>query len=138
MTLRYKELENISKLNSTKWVPEGTPNLYALARGKGSVFWIVRVSHNKKRSVITIGQWPEIKAEIARALTPSIKILIKQGFSETAIKNAIQITLDPRKVLSIVEGQKVSGNGPTADFESVATEWYENHLSIGSRKIIIE
>ena len=131
MTLRYKELENISKLNSTKWVPEGTPNLYALARGKGSVFWIVRISHNKKRSVITIGQWPEIKAEIARALTPSIKILIKQGFSETAIKNAIQITLDPRKVLSIVEGQKVSGNGPTADFESVATEWYENHLSGG-------
>ena len=131
LELKYKELENIAKLNSTKWVPEGIPNLYAVARGKGSVFWIVRVSHNKKRSVITIGQWPAIKAETARELTPSIKILIKQGFSENAIKNAIQITLDPRKVLSIVEGQKVSGNGPTADFENVATEWYENHLSGG-------
>ena len=131
MSIKYKELEHLAKSEKTKWLPEGAPNLYAVARGKGSIFWIVRVSHNKKRSVITIGRWPEIKAEAARELAPSIKVLVRQGFSEDAIKNALHLTLDPRKVLSIVEGQKVSGDGPTAHFEAVAREWYQDHLSGG-------
>ena len=106
MSIKYKELESLSKSEKTKWLPEGTPNLYAVARGKGSVFWIVRVSHNKKRSVITIGRWPEIKAEVARELAPSIKILIRHGFSENAIKNAFLITVNPREILAVGGGYK--------------------------------
>ena len=45
MTLKYKELEQLARVEKTKWEPEGTPNLYAVARGNKSVFWIVRVSN---------------------------------------------------------------------------------------------
>ena len=131
MSIKYKELESLARSEKTRWVPEGTPNLYAVARGKGTIFWIVRASYQKRRAVITIGRWPEIKAETARELGPSIRYLIRQGFSENAIKNAIQLTLDPRELLSIVDGQKVNSDGPTANFETVAREWYEDHLSGG-------
>ena len=81
MTLKYKELEQLAKSETTKWVKEGASNLFAVARGNGSVFWIVRASYQKQRSVITLGRWPEMKAEAARELAPSVKILIRQGFS---------------------------------------------------------
>lgn len=131
MGIKYKELENLAKSEKTKWLPEGTPNLYAVTRGTGSLFWIVRVSYQKRRTVITIGRWPEIKAETAKDLAPSIRFLIRQGFSENAIKNALQATLDPRKLLLIVEGQKVNEDGPTPNFEAIANEWYNDQLSGG-------
>lgn len=131
MGIKYKELENLAKSEKTKWLPEGTPNLYVVTRGTGSLFWIVRVSYQKRRTVITIGRWPEIKAETAKDLAPSIRFLIRQGFSENAIKNALQATLDPRKLLLIVEGQKVNEDGPTPNFEAIADEWYNNQLSGG-------
>ena len=131
MGIKYKELENLAKSEKTKWLPEGTPNLYVVTRGTGSLFWIVRVSYQKRRTVITIGRWPEIKAETAKDLAPSIRFLIRQGFSENAIKNALQATLDPRKLLLIVEGQKVNEDGPTPNFEAIANEWYNDQLSGG-------
>ena len=131
MGIKYKELENLAKSEKTKWLPEGTPNLYVVTRGTGSLLWIVRVSYQKRRTVITIGRWPEIKAETAKDLAPSIRFLIRQGFSENAIKNALQATLDPRKLLLIVEGQKVNEDGPTPNFEAIADEWYNNQLSGG-------
>ena len=62
MSLKYKELELLAKSEKTTWIPEGTPNLYAVARGTGSIFWIVRASFNKRRLVVTIGKWPDVKA----------------------------------------------------------------------------
>ena len=99
MTIKYKELELLAKSEKTKWVKEGASNLFAVARGNGSVFWIVRASYQKRRSVITLGRWPAMKAEGARELAPSVKILIRQGFSDDAIKNALAQTSDPRKLL---------------------------------------
>lgn len=131
MSMKYKELELLSKSLSTKWVKEGAPNLFAVARGNGSVFWIVRASYKKRRSVITLGRWPELKADQARELAPSIKLLIRQGFSDDAIKNALAQTSDPRRLLFLVEGRKINDEGQTPSFETVARDWYENHLKKG-------
>jgi len=131
MTIKYKELELLAKSETTKWVKEGTSNLFAVARGNGSVFWIVRAAYQKRRSVITLGRWPAMKAETARELAPSVKILIRQGFSDDAIKNALAQTSDPRKLLFLVEGRHVSEEGRTPSFETVARDWYENHLKNG-------
>ena len=38
MTIKYKELELLAKSETTKWVKEGASNLFAVARGNGSVF----------------------------------------------------------------------------------------------------
>ena len=131
MTIKYKELELLAKSETTKWVKEGASNLFAVARGNGSVFWIVRASYQKRRSVITLGRWPAMKAETARELAPSVKILIRQGFSDDAIKNALEQTSDPRKLLFLVEGRRVSQESRTPSFETVARDWYENHLKDG-------
>ena len=131
MGIKYKELELLAKSETTKWVKEGAPNLFAVARGNGSVFWIVRASFKKRRSVITLGRWPEIKAETARSLAPSVKVLIRQGFSDDTIKNALAQTSDARKLLFLVEGRKVNEEGETPTFETVARDWYENHLRDG-------
>ena len=131
MTIKYKELELLAKSETTKWVKEGASNLFAVARGNGSVFWIVRASYQKRRSVITLGRWPAMKAETARELAPSVKILIRQGFSDGAIKNALEQTIDPRKLLFLVEGRRVSQESRTPSFETVARDWYENHLKDG-------
>ena len=77
MTLKYKELEQLARVEKTKWEPEGTPNLYAVARGNKSVFWIIRVSNQGRRVVITLGRWPDMKAETARLLAPTVKALVK-------------------------------------------------------------
>ena len=131
MSIKYKELELLAKSEITKWVKEGAPNLFAVARGNGSVFWIIRASHQNRRSVITLGRWPEIKAETARELAPSVKLLIRQGFSDDAIKNAIAQTFDPRRLLFLVEGRKVNEAGQTPSFEMVARDWYDNYLKEG-------
>ena len=131
MAIKYKELELLARSKTTTWVKEGAPNLFAVARGNGSVFWIVRASYRKQRSVITLGRWPEIKAETARALAPSVKILIRQGFSDNTIKNALAQTSDPRKLLFLVEGRRVAQEDETPSFEIVARDWYENHLKDG-------
>ena len=131
MPLKYKELETLAKSEKTTWTPEGTPSLYAVARGTGSIFWIVRVSFKKRRSVVTIGKWPNVKAEVARELSPSIKALVRQGYSDDTIKNALKLTNNPQKLLMIVEGQKVKSDGPTLNFETFARNWYENHLKGG-------
>ena len=131
MGIKYKQLELFAKSEKTKWVPEGAPNLYAVARGNGSVFWIVRASYQKRRSVITLGRWPEIKAETARELAPSVKLLIRQGFSDHSIKNALIQTSDPRRLLFLVEGRKINEQGQTPPFEAVARDWYANHLKDG-------
>jgi len=128
MSIKYKELELLARSKTTTWVKEGAPNLFAVARGNGSVFWIVRASYKKQRSVITLGRWPEMKAETARALAPSVKILIRQGFSDDAIKNALAQTSDARRLLFLVEGRKVNEAGETPTFEIVARDWYDNHL----------
>ena len=78
MSIKYKELELLAKSEKTKWVKEGVSNLFAVARGNGSVSWIVRVSYQKRRSVMTLGRWPAMKAETARELAPSVKILIRR------------------------------------------------------------
>ena len=62
MTIKYKELELLAKSETTKWVKEGASNLFAVARVTGSIFWIVRASFNKRRLVVTIGKWPDVKA----------------------------------------------------------------------------
>ena len=131
MTLKYKELEQLARVEKTKWEPEGTPNLYAVARGNKSVFWIVRVSNQGRRVVITLGRWPDMKAETARLLAPTVKALVKSGFGEDAIKNALILTHDPLKLLPIVQGEKVANTGTTPDFEAVARDWYDHHLKGG-------
>ena len=131
MTLKYKELEQLARVEKTKWEPEGTPNLYAVARGNKSVFWIVRVSNQGRRVVITLGRWPDMKAETARLLAPTVKALVKSGFGEDAIKNGLILTHDPLKLLPIVQGEKVANTGTTPDFEAVARDWYDHHLKGG-------
>ena len=122
MTLKYKELEQLARVEKTKWEPEGTPNLYAVARGNKSVFWIIRVSNQGRRVVITLGRWPDMKAETARLLAPAVKALVKSGFGEDAIKNGLILTHDPLKLLPIVQGEKVANTGTTPDFEAVARD----------------
>jgi len=131
MTLKYKELEQLARVEKTKWEPEGTPNLYAVARGNKSVFWIIRVSNQGRRVVITLGRWPDMKAETARLLAPAVKALVKSGFGEDTIKNGLILTHDPLKLLPIVQGEKVANTGTTPDFEAVARDWYDHHLKGG-------
>ena len=54
LALTYKDLEALQKSPDNRWEPAGTPNLYAVARGNGSVTWIARVGIAGKRQNITI------------------------------------------------------------------------------------
>ncbi len=132
MPLKYKELEALEKEPEQKWVPDGSPNLYAFSRGNGSVTWVARISHDKKRQHFTIGNFPDVKGDKARAITPAIKLLHQQGYSKDAIKNALTLSkLDPIKFAALVKGEKISSDKKTDVFEKVATNWYENHLKDG-------
>ena len=132
MPLKYKELEALAKEPEQKWVPDGSPNLYAFSRGNGSVTWVARISHDKKRQHFTIGNFPEVKGDKARAITPAIKLLHQQGYSKDAIKNALTLSkLDPIKFAALVKGEKISSDKKTDVFEKVATTWFENHLKDG-------
>ena len=94
--LKYKDLEALTKEPEQRWVPDGTPNLYAFCRGNGNVTWVARISHNKKRQHFTIGSFPAIKGDAARSITPAIKFMHQQGYSKDAINNAIKLSkLDP-------------------------------------------
>lgn len=129
MPLKYKELEALAKEPEQKWVPDGSPNLYAFSRGNGSITWVARISHDKKRQHFTIGNFPDVKGDKARAITPAIKLLHQQGYSKDAIKNALTLSkLDPIKFAALVKGEKISSDKKTDVFEMVATKWYENHL----------
>ena len=132
MPLKYKELEALAKEPEQKWVPDGSPNLYAFSRGNGSITWVARISHDKKRQHFTIGNFPDVKGDKARAITPAIKLLHQQGYSKDAIKNALTLSkLDPIKFAALVKGEKISSDKKTDVFEMVATNWYENHLKDG-------
>ena len=62
MALRYKEIEAAAADKRQKMLPDGTPNLYAFVRSSGSVFWTVRLMVEGKRTNLSIGKWPDIKA----------------------------------------------------------------------------
>ena len=132
MPLKYKELETLTKETQQKWVPDGSPNLYAFCRGNGNVTWVARISNNGKRLHYTIGQFPKVKGDTARAITPAIKLLAQQGFSKDAINNALQLSkLDPIVFAALVKGEKVASDNKTPTFQEVAALWYETHLRDG-------
>jgi len=68
MALKYKDLEAMAARQSEVWAPDGTPNLYAFARSSGHITWVVRIVIVGKRTNITVGNWPAVKAEAARAV----------------------------------------------------------------------
>ena len=132
MPLKYQELKALATEPEQKWTPDGSPNRYAFSRGNRSVTWVARISHDKKRKHFTLGNFPDVKSDKARAITPAIKLLHQQGYSKDAIKNALTLSkLDPIKFAALVKGEKISSDKKTDTFEMVATNWYENHLKDG-------
>ena len=89
MPIKYKDLEALAKEPEQKWVPDSSPNLYAFSRGNGSVTWVARISHDKKRQHFTIGNFPDVEGDKARAITPAIMLLHQQGYSKHAIKSPL-------------------------------------------------
>ena len=112
-------------------LPDGTPNLYAFVRASGSVFWTVRLMVEGKRTNLSIGKWPDIKADEARRITPSIKSAIAAGYGLTTIKNALAVSLDPVVFNGLLTGERVSASEATPTFQVVARRWYEDHLRDG-------
>lgn len=135
MALSFKQIEAwVAEVRSDdakeRMVPDGTPNLYLNLR-VSSATWLCRATVDKKRVPITIGQWPEVKATQARGVTPAIIRLLKDGFSVQAVRNALEVTLEPDDLVAIVKGAKVASDRKTPTFEEVAREWYEKHLKNG-------
>jgi integrase len=131
MPLRYKDLEGISARKEEGWTPDGTPNLYAFARASGNISWVARVVIGGKRVNLTIGSWPDVKAEAARAAAAAIKGLVKAGHGTQAIRNALAITIEPLALAQIVTGDRVSSKSATPTFSEVATKWFDEHASGG-------
>jgi integrase len=131
MALKYKEIEALANAKAEVWVPDGSPNLYVFVRASGRVTWICRIVIGGKRPNITLGAWPDVKAEAARQATSAIKALVDAGHGLQAIKNAIAKSLDPLTLTQLVTGQRVSSKSATPTFEEVATDWYEKHLKDG-------
>lgn len=131
MALRYKDLEGIAARQEEAWTPDGTPNLYAFARASGSISWVARVVIGGKRVNLTIGSWPDVKAEAARAAAAAIKGLVKAGHGTQAIRNALAITIEPLALAQIVTGDRVSSKSATPTFSEVATKWFDEHASSG-------
>ena len=131
MALRYKDLEGISARREEAWTPDGTPNLYAFARASGNISWVARVVIGGKRVNLTLGSWPEVKAEAARAAAAAVKCLVKAGHGTQAIRNALAITIQPLAVAQIVTGERVSSQSATPTFSEVATKWFDEHASGG-------
>ena len=129
--LTVAEIKKLQKAREEKQTPDGTPNLYLHTRNSGAVNWVCRTTVLKKRVPITVGAWPEVSPTEARALTPRIVGLLKDGHSIQAVRNALEATKDPDKVTSLVKGGKVASDMPTPSFEDVARDWYENHLKDG-------
>ncbi|MDG1207696.1 MAG: tyrosine-type recombinase/integrase [Paracoccaceae bacterium] len=131
MALRYKEIEAAAADKRQKMLPDGTPNLYAFIRSSGSVFWTVRLMVEGKRTNLSIGKWPDIKADEARRITPSVKSAIAAGYGLTTIKNALAVSLDPVVFNGLLTGERVSASEATPTFQVVARRWYEDHLRDG-------
>lgn len=131
MGLKYKEIEALANAREEAWAPDGTPNLYAFARGSGRVTWVCRIVIDGKRVNLTLGAWPDVKAEAARQAASAIKALVTAGHGAQAIKNAVAKTLDPLAMTQLVTGERVSAKAATPTFEDIATEWYEKHLKDG-------
>lgn len=131
MALKYKDIEYAAAKKRQQMIPDGTPNLYAFVRTSGSVFWIVRLMVDGKRTNLSIGRWPDVKADEARRIAPSIKAAIGAGYGLTAIKNAVAVSLDPVIFNGLVTGERISASERTPSFEDVARRWYEQHLRDG-------
>jgi integrase len=131
MALKFKDLEALAAAKTDAWTPEGAPNLYAFSRRSGRVSWVCRVVIGGKRNSITIGPWPEVKADVARQVSAAIKALVNAGHGAQAIKNAVALSLDPLEISRLVTGERTSNEAKTPTFEAVATEWYEKHLKDG-------
>jgi integrase len=131
MALRYKDLEVIAARQRDAWTPDGAPNLYAFARASGNMSWVARVVIGGKRVNLTIGPWPKVKGEAARAAAAAVKGLVKAGHGTQAIRNALAITIEPLALAQIVTGERVSGKSATPTFAEVATKWFDEHASGG-------
>ena len=131
MALKYKEIEAAAAGKRQRMLPDGTPNLYAFVRSSGSVFWIVRIMVDGKRTNLTIGKWPDVKADDARRIAPSIKSAISSGYGLTTIKNALAVSLDPVVFNGLLTGERVSATETTPTFQTVARRWYDDHLKGG-------
>lgn len=131
MVLKYKDLEAMSAQKSEAWAPDGTPNLYAFARSSGHITWVVRIVVAGKRTNVTIGNWPVLKADAARAVAAAVKGLVKAGHGIQAIRNALAITLEPLALTQFVTGERVFSKNATPTFSDVATKWFDEHASSG-------
>ena len=131
MALKYKDLEAMAAQQLEVWAPDGTPNLYAFARSSGHITWVVRIVVAGKRTNITIGNWPAVKAEAARAVAAAVKGLVKAGHGVQSIRNALAITLEPLALTQLVTGERVSSKNATPIFAEVATKWFDEHASGG-------
>jgi hypothetical protein len=92
---------------------------------------VARVVIGGKRVNLTIGSWPEVKAEAARAAAAAIKGVVKAGHGTQAIRNALAITIEPLALTQIVTGDRVSSKSATPTFSEVATKWFDEHASGG-------
>ncbi len=124
MALRYKDLQAISDSQVEGWTPDGTPCLYTFARSTGRLSWIARVVAGGKRTNFTIGAWPDVKADTARAAAGAIRGLAKAGHGAQAIRNGLALTIEPIALAQIVNGERVSDTSPTPTFSEVATKWF--------------
>ena len=131
MGLRYKDLEALAARQEEAWLPEGSPNLYAFCRSSGRVTWVARIVVAGKRANITLGTWPEVKSEAARAAAAAVKGLVKAGHGIQAIRNALAISIEPLALAQIVTGERVSSKSATPTFAEVATKWFDEHASGG-------
>jgi integrase len=129
--LRYKDLEALSARQGQAWLPEGSPNLYAFCPSFGTVTWVARIVVAGKRTNITLGTWPEVKAEAARAAAAAVKGLVKAGHGTQSIRNALAISIEPLALAQIVTGERVSSKSATPTFAEVATKWFDEHASGG-------
>ncbi len=129
--LTHKEIASLAKSGVQKQHPDGTPNLYLHTRTSCAANWLCRTTIDGKRVLITIGAWPVISAPKARAITPRIVDLIKEGHGVQAVRNAISTTIEPDAMVALVKGQKVAVDRPTPTFEEIGREWYNTHLKDG-------
>ena len=131
MPLTHKQIEALARQKVDRQTPDGTPNLYIHTRSTGAVGWLCRVTIEGKRTPFTIGAWPEVPAGLARSLAPVIVRLAGQGYSAQSIRNGLKLTRDPDELAAAVRGDRVSGARATPNFETIAREWYEQHLKPG-------
>jgi len=129
--LTVKEIEARVRAAVERQHPDGTPNLYLHTRASGTATWLCRTTVSGKRTPITLGVWPTLSAAKARALSPTVTQLLREGRSLQAIRNGLDVTSDPARLSAIVRGEKVAGSMPTPSFEEIATEWYTTHLKDG-------